>query len=54
MTRNEENEQLVTAAGQLKVGDRIRTRFSSGDVVSRVEDVNSESEAGQVTKPEEE
>ncbi len=54
MTRSEENEHLVTTAGQLKVGDRIRTRFSSGDVVSRVEDVNTGSEANQVTKPEEE
>lgn len=54
MTRSEENEHLVTTAGQLKVGDRIRTRFSSGDVVSRVEDVNTGSEVDQVTKPEEE
>ncbi|MEE2989241.1 MAG: exodeoxyribonuclease VII large subunit [Planctomycetota bacterium] len=54
MTRSEENEHLVTTAGQLKVGDRIRTRFSSGDVVSRVEDVNAGSEADQVIKPEEE
>ena len=54
MTRSEENGHLVTTAGQLKVGDRIRTQFSSGDVVSRVEDVNTGSEADQVTKPEEE
>ncbi len=54
MTRSEENGHLVTTAGQLKVGDRIRTQFSGGDVVSRVEDVNTGSEADQVTKPEEE
>jgi exonuclease VII large subunit len=54
MTRGEENQQLVTAADQLKAGDRIRTRFSSGDVVSRVEEVNTDSGTAGATKPEEE
>ena len=54
MTWSEENQQLVTAAGQLKAGDRIRTRFSSGDVVSRVEEVNTDSGTDQARQPEEE
>jgi exodeoxyribonuclease VII large subunit len=53
MTRSEKNQQLVTTAGQLKVGERIRTRFSNGDVVSRVEEVNNDSAADPATKPKE-
>jgi exodeoxyribonuclease VII large subunit len=45
LTARETDGQLVRDAGSLKVGDRIRSRFSRGRVVSRVEQLDLEQDA---------
>lgn len=37
LTFREEDGQLVRSAGELRTGDRIRTRFAAGEAISRVE-----------------
>jgi len=54
MTRREQDKQLLTRADQVEVGSRIITQLSSGDVVSRVEEINARSEGQQDSQPEEE
>ena len=41
-------------ADQVEVGSRILTQLSSGEVVSRVEEINARSEGQQDSQPEEE
>ncbi|WP_319783794.1 exodeoxyribonuclease VII large subunit [Oceanisphaera sp. IT1-181] len=36
---NTQNSQVITAASQVQVGDKLRTRLAQGEVVSRVEQV---------------
>ncbi len=54
MTRREQDKQLLTRADQVEVGSRIITQLSSGEVVSRVEEINARSEGQQDSQPEEE
>ena len=53
MTRREQDKQLLTGADQVEVGSRIITQLSSGDVVSRVEEINARSKGQQDLQPEE-
>jgi exodeoxyribonuclease VII large subunit len=39
LTTREENGEVVRDAGQLAIGDRIRTRFAKGEATSRVESI---------------
>ena len=54
MTRREQDKQLLTRADQVEVGSRILTQLSSGEVVSRVEEINARSEGQQDSQLEEE
>jgi exodeoxyribonuclease VII large subunit len=42
LTYAEDNDRLITAAGQLRPGQRIVTRFQRGTATSRVESINKE------------
>jgi exodeoxyribonuclease VII large subunit len=44
MTRRAVDQQVISRADQLQVGDRILTQLASGEVVSLVEKVNSQAE----------
>ena len=54
MTRREQDKQLLTRADQVEVGSKIITQLSSGEVVSRVEEVNARSKGQQDSQTEEE
>jgi exodeoxyribonuclease VII large subunit len=42
LTYAEDDDRLITAAGQLRSGQRIVTRFQRGSATSRVEEVNKD------------
>jgi exodeoxyribonuclease VII large subunit len=54
MTRREQDQQLLTRADQVEVGGTILTQLSSGEIVSRVEQVNTRDGGHQAHQPEEE
>jgi exodeoxyribonuclease VII large subunit len=54
VTRREQDQQLLTRADQVEVGGTILTQLSSGEIVSRVEQVNTRDGGHQAHQPEEE
>jgi exodeoxyribonuclease VII large subunit len=43
LTYAEDNDRIITAAGQLRAGQRIVTRFQRGTATSRVEAIEKDS-----------